>query len=112
MMQLISAPTRTLTVRRWQARLVVASLVAMFVLASGAVAAIVVAVQNPELLDAPAEAEQLRVRVEDLEDSLTIVREDLADAEVAQDSLTELVEKAARLSGASRTRSPRVSPAE
>lgn len=98
-------PTKTVTVRRWQARLMILSVVVMFVLASGAVAAIVVAVQNPELLDAPAEAEELRGRVAEMEDSLAAVRADLEGAEVAQDSLTELVEKASRSSDASRAKS-------
>ena len=98
-------PTRTVTIRRWQARLVVGLLAITFMLAAGATAAIVIAVQNPELLDAPADAEQLRAQVSDLEDSLATARDDLSESEIAQDSLTEIVERAARRSPEARAKS-------
>ena len=46
--------TRMLNVARWQARFVVVTLIVLALLSAGAVTAMVVAVQNPELLDAPA----------------------------------------------------------
>src|SRR4030081_1114760 len=55
--------TKTLNVARWQARVVIVSLTLLLLLSAGAVTAIVVAVQNPEILDAPAEAGLLRTRV-------------------------------------------------
>jgi murein DD-endopeptidase MepM/ murein hydrolase activator NlpD len=73
-------------------------------LSAGAVTAIVVAVQNPELLDAPAEASLLRTRVAELEDSLQTVSDDLEESQIAQDSLTEIATRVVRSSGAERAK--------
>jgi murein DD-endopeptidase MepM/ murein hydrolase activator NlpD len=96
--------TKTLNVARWQARFVVVTLIVLSLLSAGAVTAIVVAVQNPELLDAPAEAAQLRTRVAELEDSLQTVSDDLEESQIAQDSLTEIATKVMRSSGAERAK--------
>jgi murein DD-endopeptidase MepM/ murein hydrolase activator NlpD len=96
--------TKTLNVARWQARVVIVSLTLLMLLSAGAVTVIVVAVQNPELLDAPAEAALLRTRVSELEDSLQTVSDDLEEAQIAQDSLTEIATRVARSSGAERAK--------
>ena len=96
--------TRTLNVARWQARFVVVTLILLSLLSAGAVTAIVVAVQNPELLDAPAEAALLRTRVSELEDSLQTVSDDLEESQIAQDSLTEIATRVVRSSGADRAK--------
>jgi murein DD-endopeptidase MepM/ murein hydrolase activator NlpD len=96
--------TRTLNVARWQARFVVVTLIVLSLLSAGAVTAIVVAVQNPELLDAPAEASLLRTRVAELEDSLQTVSDDLEESQIAQDSLTEIATRVVRSSGAERAK--------
>jgi murein DD-endopeptidase MepM/ murein hydrolase activator NlpD len=96
--------TKTLNVARWQARFVVVTLIVGSLLSAGAVTAIVVAVQNPELLDAPAEAAGLRTRVSELEDSLQTVSDDLEESQIAQDSLTEIATKVMRSSGAERAK--------
>jgi murein DD-endopeptidase MepM/ murein hydrolase activator NlpD len=96
--------TKTLNVARWQARIVIVSLTLLMLLSAGAVTVIVVAVQNPELLDAPAEAELLRTRVSELEDSLQTVSDDLEEAQIAQDSLTEIATRVTRTSGAERAK--------
>jgi murein DD-endopeptidase MepM/ murein hydrolase activator NlpD len=96
--------TKTVTVARWQARLVVISLSLLLLLSGGAIATIVVAVQNPDYLTAPEDAALLRTQVAEMEDSLSSVRDDLEESEVAQDSLTELLTKATRSSGAVRAR--------
>jgi murein DD-endopeptidase MepM/ murein hydrolase activator NlpD len=86
--------TKTLSVARWQARVVIASLAALLLLSAGGIASLVVAVQNPDLLDAPAEAALLRARVAEMGDSLSSASDDLAEADVTQDSLTALLEAA------------------
>jgi murein DD-endopeptidase MepM/ murein hydrolase activator NlpD len=96
--------TRTLNVARWQARFVVIALIVLSILSAGAVTAIVVAVQNPELIDAPAEAALLRTRVAELEDSLQTASDDLEESQIAQDSLTEIATKVMRTSGAERAK--------
>jgi murein DD-endopeptidase MepM/ murein hydrolase activator NlpD len=83
---------------------VIVSLTLLMLLSAGAVTVIVVAVQNPELLDAPAEAAQLRTRVSELEDSLQTASDDLEEAQIAQDSLTEIATRVARTSGAERAK--------
>jgi murein DD-endopeptidase MepM/ murein hydrolase activator NlpD len=93
-----------LNVARWQARIVIVSLTLLMLLSAGAVTVIVVAVQNPELLDAPAEAALLRTRVSELEDSVQTVSDDLEEAQIAQDSLTEIATRVARTSGAERAK--------
>jgi murein DD-endopeptidase MepM/ murein hydrolase activator NlpD len=96
--------TRTLNVARWQARVVIVSLTLLLLLSAGAVTAIVVAVQNPEFLDAPAEAAMLRARVSEVEDSLQTMRDDLEEAEIAQDSLTEIATRVTRSSSTERAK--------
>lgn len=96
--------TRTLNVARWQARMMIVTLTVLMLLSAGAVTAIVVAVQNPELLDAPADAARLTVRVAELEDSLQAVSDDLEESQIAQDSLTEVATRVARISGADRAK--------
>jgi murein DD-endopeptidase MepM/ murein hydrolase activator NlpD len=72
----------------------IASLAAMLLLSAGGIASLVVAIENPDLLDAPAEAALLRARVGEMEDSLASANDDLAESDVTQDSLTALLEAA------------------
>ena len=89
------ARTRSFGVARWQAQLVVAALAVSLLLAGGAVAAVVGAVQAPDLFGS-TEADQLRDRLEVLEDSLTLARAELAtDDEVVGDSLYDVLPSAA-----------------
>jgi murein DD-endopeptidase MepM/ murein hydrolase activator NlpD len=102
--------TKTISVARWQARVMIASLAAMLLLSAGGIASVVVAVQNPDLLDAPAEAALLRSRVAEMEDSLASASDDLAESDVTQDSLTALLEAAnVKLGHASAKALPRLS---
>ena len=89
------AHTRTFGVARWQARLVMAALTVSLLVAGGAVATVVGAVQAPDLFGG-IEADQLRERLELLEDSLTLVRAELAtDDEAVGDSLFDVLPSAA-----------------
>ena len=86
-----SARTRTFGVSRWQAQVVVVTLAATLLLAGGAVAAVVGAVDGPSLFG-DAETDQLRERLELLEDSLTLARAQLAtDDEAVGDSLFDVL---------------------
>ncbi|MEO7712179.1 MAG: peptidoglycan DD-metalloendopeptidase family protein [Gemmatimonadaceae bacterium] len=86
-----SARTRTFGVSRWQAQVVVVMLAATLLLAGGAVAAVLGAVDAPSLFG-DAENEQLRERLELLEDSLTLARAQLAtDDEAVGDSLFDVL---------------------
>jgi murein DD-endopeptidase MepM/ murein hydrolase activator NlpD len=79
--------TRSFGVSRWQARLVVGALATSLVLASGAVAALVGAIEDPQLFGT-SQLEILRDRLEVVEDSLTLARAELAtDHEAVGDSL-------------------------
>ncbi|HET9010685.1 MAG TPA: M23 family metallopeptidase [Gemmatimonadaceae bacterium] len=89
------ARTRTFGVARWQAQFVVAALAVTLLLAGGAVVALVGAVESPDLFGS-SETEQLRDRLEQLQDSLTLARAELAtDDEVVGDSLFDVLPGAA-----------------
>jgi murein DD-endopeptidase MepM/ murein hydrolase activator NlpD len=88
--------TRSFGVSRWQGRLVAGGLVVTLVLAGGFIAALAGAVDASDLLGASSEADQLRDRVEMLEDSLTLARAQLAtDEESVGDSLFDALPGAA-----------------
>ena len=79
--------TRSFGVSRVQARLVIAMLATSLVLAGGAVAALVGAIEDPQLFGT-SQLEILRERLEVVEDSLTLARAELAtDHEAVGDSL-------------------------
>jgi murein DD-endopeptidase MepM/ murein hydrolase activator NlpD len=79
--------TRSFGVARWQARLVLGALAVSLLLAGGAVAALVGAVEDPQLFGI-SQIDQLRERLELVEDSLTLARAELAtDYEAVGDSL-------------------------
>jgi murein DD-endopeptidase MepM/ murein hydrolase activator NlpD len=89
------ARPRSFGVARWQAQLVVAALSVSLLLAGGAVVAVVGAVQASDLFGG-TETDQLRERLELVEDSLTLARAELAtDDEVAGDSLFDVLPSAA-----------------
>ena len=89
------AQTRSFGVARWHAQMVVAALVVTLVLAGGAVAAVAGAVDAQDLFG-NSEVDQLRDRLEVLEDSLTLARAQLAtDDEAVGDSLYDVVPAAA-----------------
>jgi murein DD-endopeptidase MepM/ murein hydrolase activator NlpD len=89
------ARTRSFGVSRWQAQLAVAALAATLLVAGGAVAAVVGAVDAPDLFGG-IEAEQLRDRLEQLQDSLTLARAELAtDDDAVGDSLFDALPGAA-----------------
>ena len=86
-----SARTRTFGVSRWQAQVVMVTLAATLLMSGGAVAAVVGAVDGPGLFG-DAETDQLRERLELLEDSLTLARAQLAtDDEAVGDSLFDVL---------------------
>src|SRR6476661_7169589 len=81
------SPTRTFGVARWQARVVVASLSLVFIVAAGAVAAFMTALESPDLLVTSADAALLRDQLLDSQDSLDLLRAELVSArEAASDS--------------------------
>ena len=81
------ASTRSFGVTRWQARLAVGALATSLVLAGGAVAALVGAIEDPQLFGT-SQLEILRDRLQVVEDSLTLARAELAtDHEEVGDSL-------------------------
>lgn len=87
--------TRSFGVARWHAQMVVAALVVTLVLAGGAVAAVAGAVDAQDMFG-NSEVDQLRDRLELLEDSLTLARAQLAtDDEAVGDSLYDVVPGAA-----------------
>jgi murein DD-endopeptidase MepM/ murein hydrolase activator NlpD len=89
------ARTRSFGVARWQAQLVIATLAISLLIAGGTVAAVLGAVQAPDLFGS-SEADQLRDRLELLEDSLTLARAELAtDDEAAGDSMFDVLPSAA-----------------
>ncbi len=86
-----SSRTRTFGVSRWQAQVVMVTLAATLLMAGGAVAAVVGAVDGPSLFG-DTETDQLRERLELLEDSLTLARAQLAtDDEAVGDSLFDVL---------------------
>jgi murein DD-endopeptidase MepM/ murein hydrolase activator NlpD len=79
--------TRSFGVAGWQARLAVGALAVSLVLAGGAIAAIVGAIEDPQLFGT-SQLDVLRDRLEVVEDSLTLARAELAtDHEAVGDSL-------------------------
>ena len=89
------ARTRSFGVARWQAQVVVAGLSLSLLLAGGAVATLVGAMPASDLFGG-SETDQLRERLELLEDSLTLARAELStDDEVAGDSLFDVLPSAA-----------------
>jgi murein DD-endopeptidase MepM/ murein hydrolase activator NlpD len=88
------AQTRSFGVARWQAQVVIASLAVMLLVAGGAVAAFVGAVEAPDLFLTSADA-QLRERLLVLEDSLALARAELSSDEAPGDSLFDVVPSAA-----------------
>ena len=90
------AQTRSFGVSKWQAQLVVAALAVTLVMAGSAVAALAGAVDAPDLFGNSSEIDQLRDRVEMLEDSLTLARAQLAtDDDAVGDSLFDALPGAA-----------------
>ena len=77
------ARTRSFGVARWQARVVVAGLSLVFLVASGAVAAFMTALESPDLLVTSADAALLRDQLLDSQDSLDLLRAELLDARTA-----------------------------
>ena len=73
------APTRTFNVARWQARLVLGAMVALFLAAVAGVSTLVVAVRSPEVF-AGEESEMLRTRLLVVEDSLALALSELAES--------------------------------
>lgn len=90
-----SAQTRSFGIARWQARLVIGTLATALVMAMGAAAAVAGVVDTQDLFGA-SETDQLRDRLETLEDSLTLARAQLAtDDESVGDSLFDALPGAA-----------------
>ena len=73
------APTRTFNVARWQARLVLGAMVALFIAAVAGASTLVVAVRSPEVF-AGEESEMLRARLLVVEDSLALALSELAES--------------------------------
>jgi murein DD-endopeptidase MepM/ murein hydrolase activator NlpD len=87
--------TRRFDVARWQAKLVVAALVVTMVMAGGLVATVMGAIDVQDLFG-NSELDQLRERLELVEDSLTLARAELAtDDESVGDSLFDALPGAA-----------------
>lgn len=77
------ARTRAFDLARWQARVILSTLVMLLLLAAGAVTAVIVALDGPDLLATSAEVATLRERLTAVEDSLALARAVLADADSA-----------------------------
>ena len=77
------ARTRSFGVARWQARVVVAGLSLVFLVASGAVAAFMTALESPDLLVTSADVAVLHDQLLDSQDSLDLLRAELLDARTA-----------------------------
>jgi murein DD-endopeptidase MepM/ murein hydrolase activator NlpD len=91
-----ASATRSFNVARWQAQLATAALVVMMVVAGGTVATLVGAVDVEDVFGVSPETEQLRERLELVEDSLTLARAQLAtDDESVGDSLFDALPGAA-----------------
>ena len=75
------AQTRALNLARWQRRTVVGVLIALVVIAGGAVATIVIGLTSPDVFARSADLASLRGRLLAVEDSLSLARAALADAE-------------------------------
>ena len=91
-----AAATRSFNLARWQAQLATAALVVMMVMSGGVVATLVGAVDAEDVFGASPETEQLRERLELVEDSLWMARAQLAtDDESVGDSLFDALPGAA-----------------
>lgn len=89
------APTRSFGVARWQAWVALALVTVSLLMAGGAVVALLGAAESPGLFGS-GEVDQLRDRVEQLQDSLTLARADLAtDDDAVGDSLFDALPGAA-----------------
>ena len=75
------AQTRALDLARWQRRTVVAVLIALVVIATGAVATVVIGFTSQDVFAPSADLASLRGRLLAVEDSLSLARAALADAE-------------------------------
>ena len=75
------ARTRAFDLARWQARAILSALVMLLLFAAGAVTAVMVALDGPELVATSAEVTTLRDRLSAVEDSLALARAVLADAD-------------------------------
>lgn len=115
------APTRSFGVARWQARVVVAGISLVFIIATGAVAAFVTALQSPDLLVTSADAALLTDQLLDSQDSLDLLRSQLLSArEAASDSAIAVAasrivagdKPAPRPAPKALARAPRVAPAD
>lgn len=85
------ARTRSFGVSRWQARVVVTGLSLVFLVAAGAVAAFITALESPDLLVTSADAAILRDQLLDSQDSIALLRTELISAqEAASDSAIAL----------------------
>jgi murein DD-endopeptidase MepM/ murein hydrolase activator NlpD len=79
--------TRSFGVARWQARIAVAGLSVFLLVGGGAVAAIVTALETPDLFVTSADAAVLREQLLDAADSLALLRTELLSArEASSDS--------------------------
>jgi murein DD-endopeptidase MepM/ murein hydrolase activator NlpD len=91
-----AAATRSFNLARWQAQLAIGALALMLVLSGGVVATLVGAVDAEDIFGASPETEQLRERLEVVEDSLTLARAQLGtDDESVGDSLFDALPGAA-----------------
>ena len=84
------ARTRAFDLARWQARVILGTLVMLLLLAAGAVTAVMIAIDGPDLLATNAEVATLRDRLTAVEDSLALARAVLADADSAPTELATL----------------------
>ena len=75
--------TRSFGVARWQARIVVAGLSVIFLLAAGAVGAFLTALASPDLLVTSADAALMYDQLLDSQDSISLLRAELTDAQAA-----------------------------
>ena len=75
--------TRAFDLARWQARVILSTLVMLLLLAAGAVTAVMIALDAPDLLATSAEVATLRDRLSAVEDSLALARAVLANADAA-----------------------------
>lgn len=82
------ARTRSYNVARWQARVIIGSLCLLLMLAGAAVAALVAAVRTPDLFATSADAAALRAQLLDMQDSLSMVRDELAEGVAPADAAT------------------------
>jgi murein DD-endopeptidase MepM/ murein hydrolase activator NlpD len=81
--ELPGARTRSFGVARWQARIVVGGLSVVFLLAAGAVGAFVTALESPDLLVTSADAALMYDQLLDSQDSISLLRAELQEAQVA-----------------------------